>query len=417
MAVFYCAIPIGYALGFVVSGHWLNFYLVPVYYQWRFIFLFEAVLMVPFILWCLATETPANNFRDPPPSKSHRLDEMNEPVSYRGPTLRRPLPPHQPAVPSAAATVGPDGVTIPVAAAVVPAQEADASFAEYMETVGEVVGNKVYMLIILGYSAQTFVLGGVAYFGVRYLVDNFHFSVGQAGSYFGGITVVVGVLGSLFGGWLCDYIRRGKNKAHATAVTMKLAFCLISVAFPLCIMSFLKNDPTYFFTIFVVAEFILFATASPINSAVIWAVPFRLAPLACSMSIMFIHILGDAISPAIIGAVLDATRQNWTLTMSLNTFWLLWSVMFWGWAWRAAEAKAQAIDDEMRKRGMRDEDDPSAFGSPDFGPVSAPAHAAAAGPTLTSRDFTDGDDRGALLTSSVAPSDANEEEDDDDKTR
>jgi hypothetical protein len=63
MAIFYCAIPVGYALGFVVSGHWLNFYLVPVYYQWRFIFLFEAFCMVPFILWCIATDTPPNNFK------------------------------------------------------------------------------------------------------------------------------------------------------------------------------------------------------------------------------------------------------------------------------------------------------------------------------------------------------------------
>jgi len=108
----------------------------------------------------------------------------------------------------------------------------------------------------------------------------------------------------------------------------------------------------YFFTFFVVAEFILFATASPINSAVIWAVPFRLAPLACSLSIMFIHILGDAVSPAIVGAVLDATQNNWRLTMTLTTCWLLWSVLFWAWAWRTAEAKARQIDADMLARGM-----------------------------------------------------------------
>jgi sugar phosphate permease len=247
---------------------------------------------------------------------------LNEPVSYRGPTANR------------GPASGEDGGT----------------FGEYLETVGEVLTNKVYMLIILGYAAQTFVLGSVAYFGVRYLMENFHFTVGQAGSYFGGITVIVGVLGSLFGGWLCDYIRRGKNKAHATAVTMKLAFVLISVAFPLCLLSFVKNTAVWFFTVFVVAEFILFATASPINSAVIWSVPFRLSPLACSLSIMFIHILGDAISPAIIGALLDATKQNWTLTMTLNTLWLIWSVLFWAWAWQAAERKAKMIDDDASAR-------------------------------------------------------------------
>lgn len=337
MATFYCAIPLGYALGFVVSGHWLNASLMDVYYQWRMIFVMEAILMVPFILWCLATETPPHSFADPPPSQTARLDELNESVSHRAPVLTRAqraqaLAAHQ----AAEAQSEADGT----------------KWSLYFATVTEVLTNKVYMLIIFGYSAQTFVLGSVAYFGVKYLVGNFGYSVGQAGSYFGGITVVVGVLGSFFGGWLCDYIRRGKNKAHATAVTMKLAFSLSILVFPLCLLSFAKNDAGYFFGFFVVAEFILFATASPINSAVIWSVPFRLAPLACSLSIMFIHIFGDAVSPAIIGAVLDWTHNNWRMTMTVNTCWLGWSVVFWGWAWRAAEAKAIQIDKDMVARGM-----------------------------------------------------------------
>jgi hypothetical protein len=125
-----------------------------------------------------------------------------------------------------------------------------------------------------------------------------------------------------------------------------------TLLFLFSVSSFASLSSSYFFTFFVVAEFLLFATASPINSAVIWAVPFRLAPLACSLSIMFIHILGDAVSPAIVGAVLDATKNNWRLTMTLTTCWLLWSVLFWAWAWRTAEAKARQIDADMLARGM-----------------------------------------------------------------
>lgn len=342
MAIFYCAIPIGYALGFVVSGHWLNINVLPLYYHWRVIFAVECVFMFPFIWWLLRTPTPPHNFRDPPPPPSrdaHQRQQQEIHEQIHG----DPEHEHN----SQQSNSGP---WTPEEQAAFEARE-DArraaagvtKFDEYLASVSEVLSNKVYMLIISGYCAQTFVLGSVAFFGVRYLMENFNFSVGEAGSYFGAITVVVGVVGSFAGGWMCDVFRKGKNKAHATATTMKLAFMLMSIAFPLCLLAFAKNDPVYFFVFFIMSEFLLFATASPINSVVIWAVPFRLAPLACSLSIIFIHVLGDAISPAIIGAVLDATK-NWRLTMTVNTCWLCWSVLFWGLAWRAASKRAMEID-------------------------------------------------------------------------
>lgn len=240
MAVFYCAIPVGYALGFVISGHWLNFSLLPVYYHWRIIFVFECALMLPLIIWVLTTRTPKHNFADPPPPKQHALDEMNEPISYRESAAfrksreREETQRRAAAAATAAAANQHDASSSssssspsdPSSSSSSFDAHTDASFSDYLTSVAEVLGNKVYVLIVLGYAAQTFVLGSVAYFGVRYLMENFSFSVGKAGSYFGGITVVVGIVGSLVGGWACDYMRQGMNKAHATAQTMKLAFVL-----------------------------------------------------------------------------------------------------------------------------------------------------------------------------------------------
>jgi hypothetical protein len=52
------------------------------------------------------------------------------------------------------------------------------------------------------------------------------------------------------------------------------------------------------------------------------------------MSVVVTHLLGDAASPSIIGAVLDATHDNWVLSMNLCSCWLGWCVLFWFIAWR-----------------------------------------------------------------------------------
>jgi hypothetical protein len=63
-------------------------------------------------------------------------------------------------------------------------------------------------------------------------------------------------------------------------------------------------------------------------------VPFELAPLACAMSVVVTHALGDAISPSILGSILDGTGDDWHLTMFLNVAWSCWAIIFWGAGWR-----------------------------------------------------------------------------------
>lgn len=75
--------------------------------------------------------------------------------------------------------------------------------------------------------------------------------------------------------------------------------------------------------------------------ATIRSVPFRLSPLAVSVSIVIIHVLGDAISPAIFGAILDWTNGDWQATMICMNCWLIWCSVFWGAAYYLADKKAK----------------------------------------------------------------------------
>jgi hypothetical protein len=56
-----------------------------------------------------------------------------------------------------------------------------------------------------------------------------------------------------------------------------------------------------------VAEFLLFLSTGPVNVVIVNVVPIGARATAMAVSIFVIHLLGDAISPPIIGALADAS--------------------------------------------------------------------------------------------------------------
>ena len=53
------------------------------------------------------------------------------------------------------------------------------------------------------------------------------------------------------------------------------------------------------------AEFFLFLNTGPLNAVVLGCVPARIRATAMAVNIFFIHALGDAISPPVIGMLSD----------------------------------------------------------------------------------------------------------------
>lgn len=73
--------------------------------------------------------------------------------------------------------------------------------------------------------------------------------------------------------------------------------------------AFIQSAPL-FFTLFAVGEFALFSIQAPINAVSLWSVPTAVRPLAMSLGIVAVHVLGDVPSPPIVGAVQTAI-DNW----------------------------------------------------------------------------------------------------------
>lgn len=125
-------------------------------------------------------------------------------------------------------------------------------------------------------------------------------SLGTINLIFGVIVVVSGLGATLLGGWFGDYLRgRGVRGAyfHAAGWTTILAF-------PFFVAMLLVPFP-YAWGLFFVAVFFLFFNTGPANTILANVTRTEIRATAFAINILVIHMLGDVISPPIIGVVGD----------------------------------------------------------------------------------------------------------------
>ncbi len=157
-----------------------------------------------------------------------------------------------------------------------------------------------YMLVVLGYAAYTFGLGGLGFWMPTFLERVRGVPADQATTGFGAIVVVTGLLGTLAGGWLGDYLLRFSRQAYlwfAGAVTV--------LAAPVALLALSAPSPVIYYAAIVIAELLLFMSTGPINAVLVNIVsPFERAS-AIALSMFAIHLLGDVPSPPLIGYLSD----------------------------------------------------------------------------------------------------------------
>lgn len=188
-------------------------------------------------------------------------------------------------------------------------------------------GNRPYLLTVLGYTAATFAAGGLAYWMPAFLTRVRGATSAEATMQFGGITVVAGLLGTYFGGVIGDRLLRRTRHAYLwfSGVTTCLAAPLVWLALTL------ESPPLYVAAI-VLGELFLFASTGPINSAIVNLVPSGQRVAAVALSILSIHLLGDAASPFLIGAVSDATSLGRAVLMvpvAIAVSGAIWTATAW----------------------------------------------------------------------------------------
>lgn len=202
---------------------------------------------------------------------------------------------------------------------------------------------KAYVSCTAGYIAQTFALGGFTAWAAPFLYRKLCLELHIATTYFGGVTAVTGILGTAIGGWLADRWP-GDDR---TRVALRVCAVSSIVAAPLAALALFTATPLGFLIALGACELAVFISVAPVNAATLLSVPPRLRASAMATSIALIHLLGDLISPPLIGLVSDVAGDarafcsgaaGLQLGMYMLPAALALSAVLW---WRGASAPPQ----------------------------------------------------------------------------
>lgn len=254
-AIFNMAIPVGAALGYIVGG------IVRHHFSWHAAFYVAGVPGVVLAIWIL---------RLPDPPRGAKDDEVK---TTDADTV-------QPVRPASAGGRAPGNGTWSV----------------YLR----LLRVRAYTLTVLGYAAYTFALGGLAFWMPTFLERVRGIPAVQASAGFGEIVVLTGFVGTFAGGWLGDYWLRYSRQAY-----LWMSGWITLLAVPVVYLALGAGTPGVFYPALVVAELLLFMSTGPINTAIVNLVSPMERASAVALSILTIHLLGDVLSPSIIGALSD----------------------------------------------------------------------------------------------------------------
>jgi MFS transporter, Spinster family, sphingosine-1-phosphate transporter len=125
------------------------------------------------------------------------------------------------------------------------------------------------------------------------------YTLASANFTFGLIVVIDGIVASLAGGWLGDYLLPRMKGAYyfVSAVSMALGVPFMIVA--------LFHPGRLMLPAIAIAAFLLLFNTSPLNAAVVNSVGAHIRATAIAFNIFILHLLGDVPSPTLMGLVAD----------------------------------------------------------------------------------------------------------------
>ena len=187
--------------------------------------------------------------------------------------------------------------------------------------------NRIFLVDTLAMAASTFALGGYAVWMPTFLHRQWGLDVEQAGTIFGGLTVLGGLGGTLAGGWLAD---RFLLKTKSAYFLIPGAGFLLSLPFAAAALMSPRLGAAL--AALLAAEFLIFMNTGPLNALIVSATPLAARTMAFAVNIFLIHALGDAASPTLIGMVSDAANLKAALFAATAFLGLAAGLCFWGMA-------------------------------------------------------------------------------------
>ncbi len=188
----------------------------------------------------------------------------------------------------------------------------------------ELARNPAFWTSTLGMAMMTFALGGIQVWMPTFLSRARGYSLESANFMFGIVIVIDGILASLAGGWLGDYLLPRMKGAYyfVSAASMALGV-------PFMIVALFTRGPVMLPAIAVAAFFLLLNT-SPLNAAVINSVGAHIRATALAVNIFIFHLLGDVPSPTLMGYVADRRSLQAAFVLPVVAMVASSAILFYG---------------------------------------------------------------------------------------
>src|ERR1043166_2591279 len=294
LGVFQAAIPMGFALGFVIGG------VLAKYFGWRVAFMLVGVpgLLTAALIWRLreprrgATEVPTGG---------GALEEA-------------------------------------AAASAAPAQafDSDGASQSTLRTAWRIMSTRDWLFATAGYTALTAALGSLATWATVVMARDKGMDPTNADITLGLITLFGGAAGTFGGGGVADRVPARRHNAYflVCAVSTLVAVapppparprhnayflvCAVStlVAVAPTVMVLIADDPRVYLPCIFVSVALLFVSNAPVNAILLGSVGARTRAMAVALNIVFIHVCGDAISRPLVGLLFEALKQGHLAALS-----------------------------------------------------------------------------------------------------
>ncbi|MGH7172401.1 MAG: spinster family MFS transporter [Gemmataceae bacterium] len=164
-----------------------------------------------------------------------------------------------------------------------------------------------YVLNTLGMTAMTFAMGGLAFWAPGYFEERRVQPLWGINptTAFGGLTALTGLAATLLGGLAGDRLRPRFPGSY-----FLVSGAAMVLAFPMLLLMILLDFP-YAWIPLVLFVFFLFFNTGPTNTILANVTHPLLRAPGFALNILVIHLLGDAASPTLMGAIAGVSNLSW----------------------------------------------------------------------------------------------------------